>query len=405
ILVKEGDLIVKEQGLITVEGQKASMEIPSEYSGIIHKIQVKVGDKVKKGSSIVILKESDNSHINSSLNTISQKILKEDLLSKKSDFIENDINQTQKTVLIHASPLVRRLSYQLNINLNKVKGSGKKNRVLKNDLYEYLNRISLKNKFLNNKSILNTQEKDPCSMQDKFGIVEIVSLSKVQQITALNVYKSWSSIPHVTHFDKADITDLEKFRNSINKNKLNSIKHGKVIKLTILVFLIKIVVNALKKFPIFNSSLSNDNRSLVLKKYFNIGIAIDTNHGLFVPVLKNLDKKNIIDISKDLSYFSNKTKQGKLNLINMEDGCFTISNLGGFGGLNFTPIIKSPEVAILGVSKHSIESIWKNDRFIPRLMLPLSLSYDHRVINGVDAVRFMNYISESLSDIRLLAIE
>jgi len=402
ILVKEGQRIVEEQGLITVEGQKASMEIPSNYTGIVKEIKVKVGDKVKKDSLILILEKDTVNDVNQKLTKESENkmAVNQENMSTKST-LDKLVNKKDSKIFVHASPLVRRLSHQLNIDLQKIRGSGIKNRILRKDIDNYLNQGNI-NRDKKDMTIAMTKDKHSLNnMSDKFGEIKTVNLSHIQRTSAINLYKNWINIPHVTQFDKSDVTDLDNFRKKLNSDLLNSKKN---IKLTLLVFVVKVIVIALRKFPIFNSTLSDKNSTLILRNYFNIGIAVNTDRGLFVPVIKDVDKKNIYDISTELVQFSQKAREGKLSFKDIEGGCFTISNLGGLGGTNFTPIINAPEVAILGLSKCLIEPIWKVDKFIPRLMLPLSLSYDHRVINGADAVNFVNFISENLEDIRLLAV-
>lgn len=385
ILVKIDEYVTLEQSLITVEGDKTSMEIPSPHSGIVKNIFVKIGEKVKTNSCIMSLKVDD---VNMSLPNINKD---NNTHVKKNIFLDTNKNNSPITIkknhLFHATPVIRRVARDLNIDLHHVIGTGPKNRILKEDLELYRN------------SLLKQQNKNNSNTVDKLKIEEL-KLSSLQQVVGNNLHKNWINIPHVTQFDEVNITLLEEFRKKYNniQQKQNKLSE----KITILVFIIKVVAYALEKFPIFNSSLTSDNKNIVLKKYINIGIAVDVNDELYVPVLKNVNKKNIQQLSNELRSILAKAKQSQLNVSDMKDGCFTISNLGGIGGSWFSPIINAPEVGILGVSKSVIKPLWNGKEFIPSLMLPLSLSYDHRVINGAIAARFMTFIGKILSDIHFL---
>ncbi|WP_343154435.1 2-oxo acid dehydrogenase subunit E2 [Buchnera aphidicola (Aphis aurantii)] len=367
ILVKLNEEIQIEQGLITVEGEKSSMEIPSPISGIVKKINVKVGDKLTTDSIIMIFKTS---------NIDSQNLNKTDIIPKS----EKSTIHIEKDV-VHATPSVRRLARELKINLNNVSGSGRKNRILRNDVE------------LCKTSLLNNSDKLK---------IEPFPINMLQRTVGKNLYNNWINIPHVTQFDEVNITALEDFRKSYNNTEYKKDTNYKNV--TILVFVIKAVSHALLKFPIFNSSLSIDKKTILFKKYVNIGVAVDVENGLFVPVLKNVNKKNIMNLSIELISLSDKARKNQLDKLDMKDGCFTISNLGSIGGYWFTPIINSPEVAILGISKAVIKPIWNGIKFIPSLILPLSLSYDHRVINGAEAARFISFLKKLLSDIRFLVM-
>ncbi|QJC29066.1 2-oxo acid dehydrogenase subunit E2 [Enterobacteriaceae endosymbiont of Plateumaris rustica] len=377
IFVNEGDKIYKDNPLVTLANNKNNFNVTSPYNGIIQKIIIKNGDNVKSGDIIILIS-----------NFISKNI-EENNINK--NYLLN-INNIVKKNSIHASPSVRKIARQLNINLLNIIGSGNKNRILKEDLLKY---ISINN---NQKNINNISSSLSSNYFKQFGEIEEKEMNQIQKISSTNLTKNWINIPHVTQNIEADITKLESFRikknNEFNRNNQN-------IKITLLSFLIKICANALKKYPIFNSSLL-DNKKIIFKKYYNIGIAINTNKGLLVPVIFNLINKNIIDISKELILLSNKAKLGKLIPSDMQGGCFTISNLGSKPGNFFTPIINSPEIAILGISQANIKPFWNGKKFIPHLILPLSLSYDHRVINGVEAIIFLNYICNLISDIRNL---
>ncbi|QJC28171.1 2-oxo acid dehydrogenase subunit E2 [Enterobacteriaceae endosymbiont of Plateumaris braccata] len=378
IFVKEGDKIYKNNPLVTLENNKTNFNVISFYDGLIKKIIIKTGDDVKSGDIIMLI------------SVITSKNIKKDNIDINSLL---NINNIIKKNSIHASPSVRKIARQLNINLSNIIGTGKKKRILKEDLLKY---ISINDN--NQKNISNISLPLSHNYFQKFGEIEEKKMNQIQKISAKNLTKNWVNIPHVTQHIEADITVLESFRLQKN-NEFN--KKNQDIKITLLSFLIKICANALKKYPIFNSSLL-DNEKIILKKYYNIGIAINTNKGLLVPVIFDLMNKNIIDISKELILLSNKAKLGKLIPSDMQGGCFTLSNLGSKTGSFFTPIINSPEIAILGISQANIKPIWDGKKFIPHLLLPLSLSYDHRVINGVEAIIFLNYICDLISDIRNL---
>ncbi|QCI24294.1 dihydrolipoamide acetyltransferase [Buchnera aphidicola (Muscaphis stroyani)] len=388
ILVTIGQKIELEQGLITIEGDKSSIEIPSPFSGIVHNINVKIGDKVRTSSIIMILKTNVIHDTKKEENF--QKIKKTNLLNNNN--IDIDVNRKIKNKnLFHATPVIRRLARNLNIDLNKINGSGRKNRILKEDIILYKK---------NNFSELGKYNISIESYSNSNHIEnEKIKLTSIQKLVGHNLYQNWINVPHVTHFDEANVTILEAFRKKYNNEKKEE-KHGNNI--TMLVFIIKVVSYALEKFPIFNSSLSLDKESIIFKKYINIGVAISIKNGLVVPVLRDVNKKNITQLSNELILMSKKAREEKLSSSDMKKGCFTISNLGSIGGSWFSPIVNSPEVAILGVSKSTIKPFWDGKNFVPSLMLPLSLSYDHRVINGADAAYFMTFIRKVLSDIHFL---
>lgn len=379
ILVKNGDIIKKDQSLIVVEGDKVSMEIPSPLSGIIKKILVNVGDKIKTNSLIMTF---DSHEVKLKRNENNEKLLK-------------DINKQKKYKYIHASPIIRKIIREYEIPIEDIKGSGRKGRIIKEDLLKYIN----KDNILENIDIKKNDNNN--DNFNEFGKFEIIKINKIKQISGNNLHQNWLNIPHVTQFDEADITETENFR---KKQNLIYIKKKINIKITLLSFIIKVISEALLKYPIFNSSITNDKKRLIIKKYVNIGIAVNTEKGLLVPIIFNTKNKNIIDISKELLLLSKKARNMKITKKDITGGCFTISNLGAIGGNIFTPIINFPEVAILGVSKSVIKPIWSKDKFVPRMMLPLSLSYDHRVIDGVYGAEFITYIKECLSDIRFLLL-
>nr|Q89AQ9.1 RecName: Full=Dihydrolipoyllysine-residue acetyltransferase component of pyruvate dehydrogenase complex; AltName: Full=Dihydrolipoamide acetyltransferase component of pyruvate dehydrogenase complex; AltName: Full=E2 [Buchnera aphidicola str. Bp (Baizongia pistaciae)] len=397
ILVKIGDQVKKDDSLITVEGQKASIEIPASHTGTIKNIIVHIGEKITTGSLIAILNGiDDNVKSKNDSSSYSFKNSKNTSTNSNLGNVNNNINN--RTILVHATPTVRRLARKFDIKLENITGTGRKGRILKEDVISYKN-ISLFNdikKSLKKTNVNYYKDNVTC---DDFKSIE---LTRTQIRSSKNLLKSWLTIPHVTQFDESDITELENFR-----QKYNSDLKDKSKKLTILIFVIKAVSKALEMFPKFNGRLINkDNRiAIVLNEHINIGIVVDTDDGLLVPVINRVNKKNISSISNDLRIISERARSRKLNFSDIKEyGSFTISNLGGIGGTNFTPIIKYPELAILGISRALIKPYWNSHAFIPKLMLPLSLSYDHRAIDGVAAVRFITFVKKMLTDIRFLMI-
>ncbi|XTZ37682.1 pyruvate dehydrogenase complex dihydrolipoyllysine-residue acetyltransferase [Salmonella enterica] len=401
VLVKVGDKVSAEQSLITVEGDKASMEVPAPFAGTVKELKVNVGDKVSTGSLIMIFEVEGAAPAAAPAAKQEAAPASAAQAAKpaaKSDFAEND-------AYVHATPLIRRLAREFGVNLAKVKGTGRKGRILREDVQAYV------------KDAVKRAESAPAAGAtggslpgllpwpkvdfSKFGEIEEVELGRIQKISGANLSRNWVMIPHVTHFDKTDITDLEAFRKQQNaeaeKRKLD-------VKITPVVFIMKAVAAALEQMPRFNSSLSEDGQKLTLKKYINIGVAVDTPNGLVVPVFKDVNKKGIVELSRELMAISKKARDGKLTAGEMQGGCFTISSIGGLGTTHFAPIVNAPEVAILGVSKSSMEPVWNGKEFVPRLMLPISLSFDHRVIDGADGARFITIINNTLSDIRRLVM-
>lgn len=409
VLVKVGDKVEAEQSLIVVEGDKASMEVPAPFAGTVKALKVATGDKVSTGSLIMVFE------VEGAAPAAAAPAAKQEAApaaeakpaaapapaaakaDAKSEFAEND-------AYVHATPVIRRLAREFGVNLAKVKGTGRKGRILKEDVQAYV------------KDAVKRAEAAPAAAAgggipgmlpwpkvdfSKFGEIEEVELGRIQKISGANLSRNWVMIPHVTHFDKTDITDLEAFRKQQNaeaeKRKLD-------VKFTPVVFIMKAVAAALEQMPRFNSSLSEDGQKLTLKKYINIGVAVDTPNGLVVPVFKDVNKKGITELSRELMATSKKARDGKLTASDMQGGCFTISSLGGLGTTHFAPIVNAPEVAILGVSKSAMEPVWNGKEFAPRLMMPISLSFDHRVIDGADGARFITIINNMLSDIRRLVM-
>jgi len=410
IMVSVGDAIEEEQSLITVEGDKASMEVPAPFAGVLKEIKVAEGDKVSTGSLIMVF-ETVGSAPAAAPSAPQAEAPKADAPAakeapkaaapapaEKGDFQENH-------EYAHASPVVRRIAREFGVNLSKVKGTGRKSRILKEDVQSYVKEAlkRLESGAASGKGDGSALGLLPWPNIDfsKFGDIETQPLSRIKKISGANLHRNWVMIPHVTQWDNADITELEKFRKEQNAIEA---KKDSGVKITPLVFIMKAAAKALEAFPTFNSSLSEDGESLILKKYVNIGIAVDTPNGLVVPVFKDVNKKGIYELSEELMAVSKKARAGKLTAADMQGGCFTISSLGGIGGTAFTPIVNAPEVAILGVSKSEMKPVWNGQDFIPRLQLPLSLSYDHRVVDGAEGARFITYLNGCLSDIRRLVL-
>ena len=413
LLVKVGDRVAVEQSLNTVESDKASMEIPSSHAGVVKEVLVKLGDKVGKGSQVVVLEVAASAMLTAAPAPAALVVstpavaLPPDRVMPTAALPPHEPN-APKTALPHASPSIRRLARDLGVQLGEVPGSGPKGRITQDDVQGFVKRV-----MAGAVQTAAQQAKAPAAASGggafpgllpwpkvdfaKFGPVERKDLSRIQKISGANLHRNWVLIPHVTNHDDVDITDLEAFR--VQTNQENE-KSG--VKVTMLAFMIKAAVAALKKFPQFNASL--DGEQLVLKSYFNIGFAADTPNGLVVPVIKDADKKGIFQISQEMGDLAKKARDGKLGPADMSGGCFSISSLGGIGGRYFTPIINAPEVSIMGVCKSSIEPRWDGKQFAPRLILPLSLSWDHRVIDGATAARFNVYFGSLLSDFRRIAL-
>jgi len=396
ILVKPGDDIQKEDSLITLESEKATMEIPSPEAGIIKDIKIAVGDKVNTDSLILEIEvtavdssptEPERSEGQTQIKTEEQAEAEpQKKIERKTE------TQPEKRTNIHAGPAVRRIAREFGIDLTQISATGNKNRILKEDIQAY---VKAKLAGAPSTSIPTA----PAIDFSKYGDIETQPLNKIKKLTGINVHRSWITVPHVTQFDEADITEMEIFRKD-NKAKAEAIG----AKLTPLVFIMKAVVAALKAFPTFNSSLDPSGANLILKKYFHIGVAVETPNGLVVPVIRDVDQKGFLTLAKELGDISSKAREKGLMPADMAGSCFTISSLGGIGGTAFTPIVKTPDVAILGVSKSSVKPIYTDDEFHARLILPLSLSYDHRVIDGAEAARFTRFLASSLTDIRTLLL-
>ena len=409
IMVKVGDTITEEQSLITVEGDKASMEVPAPFAGVVKEILVKSGDKVSTGTLIMRFEVAGSAPVAAPAPQAAAPAptAAPAVAPSAPAATASDADVTGAKSYAHATPVIRRLAREFGVNLDKVKGTGRKGRILKEDVQAY---VKAAVKALESGAASATGAANGAGLGllpwpkvdfSKFGEIEEVELSRINKISGANLHRNWVMIPHVTHFDKADITDLEAFRKEQNalaeKQKLG-------VKITPVVFIMKAVAKALEAFPRFNSSITEDAQRLILKKYINIGVAVDTPNGLVVPVFKDVNKKGIIELSRELAEVSKKARDGKLTASDMQGGCFTISSIGGLGTTHFAPIVNAPEVAILGVSKSSMEPVWNGKDFAPRLILPISLSFDHRVIDGADGARFISYIGSVLADLRRLVM-
>ncbi|KAF7765304.1 pyruvate dehydrogenase E2 component (dihydrolipoamide acetyltransferase) [Pseudoalteromonas undina] len=415
VMVAVGDSVEEEQSILNVEGDKAAMEVPAPFAGTVKEIKVATGDKVKTGSLIFVFEVAGSAPAAAPAEksapapkTESKPAAQTESKPAASSAKASSESFENNSAYAHASPVVRRLAREFGINLANVKGTGRKNRVVKEDVQNYVKQLV---KQVESGQVPAAKGNAgggelgliPWPKVDfaKFGEIEEKKLSRIQKLSGKNLHRNWVQIPHVTQFDEADITSLEQFRkeqNALNEKK----KLG--VKITPLVFVMKAAAKALAEFPTFNSSLSEDGESLILKKYINIGVAVDTPNGLVVPVFKDVDKKGIIELSRELMEVSAKARDGKLSSSDMQGGCFTISSLGGIGGTAFTPIVNAPEVAILGVSKSEMKPKWNGKEFEPKLMVPLSMSYDHRVIDGALAARFTVTLASYMSDIRQLVM-
>ncbi len=403
VLVSAGDEVQAEDSIIVLESDKATMEIPSPLAGKITSVLVKVGDRIAEGSDIATIESSA-----ATVETPAQAAVP--VPEVKPEEITVDVvppakspkppptsppisNEDRSGNLVHASPSIRRYARELGVNLDQVIGSGAKGRIVKADVKAFI-------KSAMSSGGAATGGISVAAMPDidfsKFGDIEAIDLNRIKKISGAHLHRSWVTVPHVTQFDDADITDLEAFRKSLAKE---AEKRG--VRLTPLVFIMKAVVAALKAFPNFNASLESSGERLILKKYFNVGVAVDTPNGLVVPVIRDVDQKGLFDLAAELSDTAGRARDGKLAPKDMQGGCFSISSLGGIGGSHFTPIVNAPEVAILGVGKAKMQPVYQDDgSFRPGLILPLALSYDHRVIDGAQGARFTSYLSQVVADIR-----
>ena len=403
IFIAEGDYVNIDDPLITLETEKAAMDIPSPFSGKVDSLFVELGVKISEGDNICELLSEDSDVINGKKEKIEEHIESKKEDSKEStkveeEFIDQPVSPDpiidNKTITksfagVHASPSVRKLARELGADLTLIKGTGMKRRILPEDLKSHIKAILSGSK----SNTSNSLPSIPIIDFSSFGEIETLSLSRIKKISGPRLQASWINIPHVTQHDEVDIHELEQIRIDMKEEAKN-----KSIQLSILPFIIKAITNALSEFPDFNSSLSSDGKKLIKKKYINIGFAANTEQGLMVPVLRDAKKKSVLDIAKDLSELSELARSGKIKINDLEGGTFTVSSLGGFGGTGFTPIINAPEVAILGIARAQVKPVFNNGQFLPKLILPISLSYDHRVIDGVGGIQFTTYLKQLLEN-------
>ncbi len=417
ILVSDGEAVNAEDPLVTLESDKATMEIPAPETGTVANIAVSVGDRVSEGSVIMEIlasgdppdtppktreakpdksrNEPDPVSSNRTVEAKEPPAPGEIPAHSPPPSLPGEV-RSRTGKLPHASPGVRRFARELGADISKINGSGPKGRILKEDVKAWIKQALAKTPLDAAGSGI-----PPIPQIDftEFGEIETRPLSRIQKLSGPHLQRAWLNIPHVTHHDEADITELEAFRKSLKEEAELA-----GARITLLSFIMKALVGTLKKFPNLNASLSPDNEVLILKKYFNIGVAVDTPHGLVVPVIREVDRKSIFDLARDLAEISERARNGKLRPADLKGGCLSISSLGGIGGTSFTPIVNAPEVAILGVSRSKITPVWNGESFEPRLILPLSLSYDHRVVDGAEAARFCAYLARSFEDVRRLSL-
>jgi len=415
VLVSTGDAIEREDSLVTIESDKASMEIPSPFSGVVGEIAVSVGQRVSEGTLLARITTSDAEPDAKPIAVAREAAARATAVDAEPAAVEASepttsdeprapqpapaLHADSAARTAHASPSVRRFARELGANLDRIQGSGRKGRVLKQDVQDYIKRaLHQGSPPAPLENVLQIAPARPIDFSE-FGEIEIAPLNNIRKIAARSLHRSWVTIPHVTQFDEADITELEAYRKSqqIEAEKRN-------VKLTALTFVMKAVVSTLKEFPQFCASLDESGDNLILKRYFHIGVAVDTPNGLVVPVVRDVDRKGLFDLAAELAEVSERARNRKLTQADLSGGCFSISSLGGIGGTAFTPIVNGPEVAILGVSRHLMKPVHLDGQFVPRLMLPLSLSYDHRVIDGAAAARFTTKLRGVLSDVRNLAL-
>ena len=415
VMVKVGDAVKAEQSLITLETDKATMDVPAPFDGVVKEIKIKVGDLISEGTLIFVMEAAGiaapaatpaaapakAAPVAAVATTVQTPNPSQPPLDRGGDAAPSPVKGRAGEGFAgksHASPSVRSFARELGVDLTQVKGTAPKGRISKDDVQNFVKSALSQPRGATGGSGMQVLAM-PVIDFAKFGAIDTRPLSRIQKISGANLHRNWVTIPHVTQFDEADISEMEAFRKQIGA------EHSKSdIKITPLAFMLKACVAALQKFPEFNASLDASGENLVLKKYFHIGVAVDTPNGLMVPVLRDVDQKGIVQLAKELGEISAKARALKISAAEMQGGCFSISSLGGIGGTGFTPIINAPEVAILGVSKASMKPVYENGEFVPRLMLPLSLSYDHRVIDGASAARFTKYLAQVLTDIRRLAL-
>ncbi len=424
VLVAAGDAVEREDSLVTIESEKASMEIPSPFDGVIAEVVVSVGDRVSQGTLVARITTTDT---DSTAEPVTGSREAADSGTDDARAVDAAPARRERSAAsaarpapqtaappspprdsaaaapsartAHASPSARRFARELGANLDRIQGSGRKGRITKEDIQNFIKRALQQGAAP--PPLENVLQIAPARSIDfsEFGAIEITPLNNIRKIAAKSLHRSWVTIPHVTQFDEADITELEAYRKS---QQAEAERRG--VKLTALTFLMKAVVSTLKEFPEFCASLDESGENLILKRYFHIGIAVDTPNGLMVPVVRDVDRKGLFDLAAELAALSERARNRKLTQADLSGGCFSISSLGGIGGTAFTPIVNGPEVAILGVSRHALKPVYRDDQFVARLMLPLCLSYDHRVIDGAAAARFTTKLRDVLSDVRNLIL-
>jgi len=429
ILVNVGDSVKVEQGLITLESDKATMEVPSSAAGIVKESKVKIGDKISEGMVVLLMDVSAEvtapktdekppvaTTTPESVSVSASVSAPEKVSSKMGVQAGNDPDSLIYQPIMssppplvnvhgdrpHAGPAVRKFARELGVDLTKVKGSGRNGRILKEDVQAHVKQVMLEGSVPTLGSVRGGGMGIPEIPEidfSQFGAIETVPLKRIQKISGASLHRSWLNVPHVTQFDEADITELEKFRKELGVEA-----EKRKVKVTMLAFLLKASVAALKQFPTFNASLDVSKENLILKQYYHIGVAVDTPNGLVVPVIRDVNFKGLFDLADELGKISKKARDGKLSPAEMQGASFTISSLGGIGGTGFTPIVNAPEVAIMGVSKSKMQPVYQDGQFVPRLIIPFSISYDHRVIDGAAAARFSSYLSFILSDVRRLLL-
>jgi pyruvate dehydrogenase E2 component (dihydrolipoamide acetyltransferase) len=408
VSVKTGDKVSAEQSLISLETDKATIDVPAPFAGVVKDVKVKAGDKVSEGTLIVTIEASGEAAAQAVAPAAAAPVQAAAPAAPVAPATPAPAKPAAVAAAIsaapmaapasgsaHASPSIRRFARELGVNLTQVGGSGEKGRVTKDDVQNFVKRSLAQPAGGSGLQVLEMPAVDFA----KYGAIETKPLSRIKKISGANLHRNWVTIPHVTQFEEADISEMEAFRKELG---LEYAKEN--FKITPLAFMLKAAAITLKHFPDFNASLDASGENLVLKKYIHIGVAVDTPDGLMVPVIRDVDQKGIVQLAKELGEVSAKAREKKITAADMQGGCFTISSLGGIGGTSFTPIINAPEVAILGVSRSSMKPVWKDGEFVPRLMLPLSLSYDHRVIDGAAGARFTTYLAHVLSDMRRLAL-
>jgi pyruvate dehydrogenase E2 component (dihydrolipoamide acetyltransferase) len=416
VMVRPGDTVHPDDALITLETDKATMDVPAPFAGVVREVRVKVGDKVSEGSLIALVETGGEAGQipptppspkgGAGLAPLSAPSISVTAVPDETPHVAAAFPPLEKggeggISVAHASPSVRRFARELGVDLAQVKGSAHKERITREDVQNHVKAaLAQPRSSAGNATGSGLQVAEmPAVDFAKFGAIEVRPLPRIRKLSGAYLHRNWVTIPHVTQHDEADITEMEAFRKQLNEEYS---KQG--IKITPLAFLLKAAVAALQQYPEFNASLDASGENLVLKKYCHIGVAVDTPNGLMVPVLRDADRKGIVQMAKELGELSARTREQKISAAEMQGGCFTISSLGGIGGTAFTPIVNAPEVAILGVSRASMKPVWKDGKFEPRLMLPLSLSYDHRVIDGAAGARFIVYLSQVLADVRRLAL-